>query len=469
MVPQFGLKGTRPKIARRSDQSDPNSLYILPNELLIRIAEHVLPDDITNFSASCRLLRELARPSLETHRLRRKVYTSVHVGETSKVLFSICARSWIALYPKCLTIEVDNNPCKYWNPNEENDSGLINESSESKALEAEFRAIAKRIPFLSAEKLEPWLLPISYGKKDAMISFVLATLPNIEELSISVVQYRNLGTTTRLLESLIYWGARHQQHRVLPMLSKLRLNHQYDRNFREVETLDVLMPFMALPSLRTVAINHAISRNIQPSICKSRCSEVTQISLHDSAVSGESLRRLLGCCTRLKLFEYSPGCANMHSPRRSNMLAFGQTASGIDWDPRIVRDALLTSANSTLEGLKITDDFARPRQPIGSLSGFTTLKSLMIDIDMLSTGDPVFATWKLKKLLPASLVCIILRGVHHDIKDHWKLAERLQLPGKEGLKSLRRVSVHCNKGKTHVYHLWKPSKSMQGSGFSSCI
>ena len=76
---------------------------------------------------------------------------------------------------------------RYWNPEAENDAGIINEWFEVGLCVAEPKAIANRVPFLVAGTLKPCLLPIVCGNKHALIACALATLPDIEEFSISVI------------------------------------------------------------------------------------------------------------------------------------------------------------------------------------------------------------------------------------------------------------------------------------------
>ncbi len=265
------LQDSEGKPARESANSL-TSLNRLPNELLICVAECVLPDDIANFSATCRLYRKLASRSLQAHRFRNAMYSKVKVGSISKVLFCVCTRPWNALYPKDLTVEVDRNLCEYWNPCGKHEAGFVNEFSETAAVIAELDAIAERIPLVAVRGLWPWLNLVLKGNKDPMISLVLTTLPNIEELVIRVVHYNQLQFTRGLVRSIISAGA---QHRILSRLSKLTISHKMDRNFQNVNTLDLLMPFMTLPTLRKVDVSQAISRSLKPRRCRTGCPNVT--------------------------------------------------------------------------------------------------------------------------------------------------------------------------------------------------
>jgi len=64
------------------------------------------------------------------------VFTGVDVGATSKALFCVCTRPWIALYSEYLPIIVNRKPCEYWNPYGENEAGYVNEFSEPAAVKS---------------------------------------------------------------------------------------------------------------------------------------------------------------------------------------------------------------------------------------------------------------------------------------------------------------------------------------------
>lgn len=368
------------------------------------------------------------------------MFTRVDVEATSKALFCVCTRPWIGLYPEYLFINIDRRPCEYWNPYGKNEAGYVNEFSEAAAVKIELDAIAERIPHVPARSLKPWLQQVLSGNKDPMISLVLATLPNVKELVIHVAQYNRLEFTKALIGSIV---TADNHLRTLPRLSKLTMSHGFDRNFRSVDTLSMLMPFMALPGLQDVTVDQAISRRLSPWPCRSKISNVIHILLHDAAITGESLKTLLSRCKALKSFGYTP-C-------NPDALRAPSPASGIEWDPRVVRDALLEVVKDTLQKFTILDSYARPRQFIGSLRGFTALEELVIDIEMLLPYDSEFLASKLKGILPVSLRLIALNGLDHDVANHKGLLERLTEHEKGEFPNLRKVAVRCIKGVIH-YH-----------------
>lgn len=109
-----------------------------------------------------------------------------------------------------------------------------------------------------------------------------------------------------------------------------------DRNFRNVDTLSLLMTFMALPGLQDVTISKAISRKLSPWPYGSRSSNVVHILLHDVAITGESLKMLLSRCKALKSFGYTP-C-------HPNELGLLSLASGIDLSRKAALKAITRSA-----------------------------------------------------------------------------------------------------------------------------
>lgn len=55
-------------------------LLNLPNELLLHIVKMVLPDDIENFSQSCRLIHSLSRDVLREHAANKQKYSKITIG-----------------------------------------------------------------------------------------------------------------------------------------------------------------------------------------------------------------------------------------------------------------------------------------------------------------------------------------------------------------------------------------------------
>ena len=49
-------------------------LLALPNEILLRITEHLDPYDLPNFALSCKLMLALSQKSLKLHVERKKKY-----------------------------------------------------------------------------------------------------------------------------------------------------------------------------------------------------------------------------------------------------------------------------------------------------------------------------------------------------------------------------------------------------------
>ena len=447
MVDRSSIKDDGRGIPRESENPAPHSLSRLPYELLICVAECILPDDIVNFSATCRLYREAARKSLRTHMLRKEKFSMIDVGATSEVLFRICGRPWIALYPKYLTIKVNNKLFEYWSPYGGQQAGIISEFSEKSAIENEISAIAERISS-SAREQAPWLNRRILGRdKDSMISLVLATLPNVEDLSIRFEKYQELILTRNLIGNMVA-----AKSPILPRLSKITLIHDFDRNSWMVETFNILMPFMALPQLRTVDLVGAISHRLIYWPCDSGCSEVTHISFHHSAVSGRSLRGLLSRCKALEYFSYTPCHPHMH--RRPS------PAIGLDWDPRVVRDALLKTAKDTLKMLTLWNPHTETRQFIGSLREFAALDCLRIETRMLLTYDPELLAYKPKDILPASIEFVLLTQFNRKNKSHKKLLKRLRQIN-EGLPKLWYIAVFSDQGLVNRYErkvMFKPKR-----------
>lgn len=66
----------------------------LPNELLVKISRHVLPDDLENFARTNRLIRSLAEPVLEEHAILKAGFSKVVItpSKVSEVLRTACLK-----------------------------------------------------------------------------------------------------------------------------------------------------------------------------------------------------------------------------------------------------------------------------------------------------------------------------------------------------------------------------------------
>lgn len=170
------------------------------------------------------------------------------------------------------------------------------------------RAIADRTDFLPPESVDEWICEILAGNAGAASAFILACLPNIENLEIdsSPNDYRRIKTMVRAIVD----AQRDPEHpQALTRLSSLTI--VYPRTGK-LHSLKKFLPFFELPSNRSLSTTELDISSSAMSL-KLRSSELSSWELHRAAYTAEGMISLLECPKALRRFQYSPYCGGISS------------------------------------------------------------------------------------------------------------------------------------------------------------
>lgn len=214
----------------------------LPNEVIIMIAESVLPGDIVSFSATSKNLQHLSEPFLRKDREMKRKYRNYICNrrsrQVSRLLHDIILQPSVALYVKCLTVETG---CDVWDQDEP-------KPSHTGYLQQKMVSLKKAVAgSLSTHEVSEWATAIGRGEEGPLLALLLLQLSNV-----ATIKLRGSGDTCeRLFQTL----KRIPETSGAPRLSRLTTLEINSRNSGPDLWCDdwrAINVFAALPSLRSV-------------------------------------------------------------------------------------------------------------------------------------------------------------------------------------------------------------------------
>lgn len=350
----------------------------LPNEVVIMIAESVLPGDIENFSATTKNVRLLCERSLRKHyelkRKYRESYCMVKGSDLSDLVHDIALEPDIALHIECLTLQYDwyNDP----------DSSLKHLTREK--MMSLGGVVARSMP---PDHSSAWVTAIESGDEDPILAILLLQLRNVATLKLSyvMVTYQLVfQTLTRILETP-----------GVPHLSNLTTLEVYPQGSDPDRSPNwhAINIFAKLPSLQSVIAwnlwieDHDDDRDY---LLHPRSSNVSSLMFTQISISAQRLYEFLRGFRELKKFSYRDTYRDEHL-----------------FETFWIRAALLTYARASLEYLSLTRIYTNEKSYMGSLRDFENLKKISTELDFLidwsRPGRLVLA-----QMLPASIeeVCL---------------------------------------------------------------
>lgn len=392
------------------------SLLKLPNELLILILECILPADIENFSKICSRVRELSGPMVREHRILALEYSHIQVFKeiVPSTLTDYCTGSYrLSQYPRSLDIMGWDK----YSPFNRIPSGTLDR----------LLAMAKRIGLIADDRVHHWFGEIS-SRDMAIIPFLLPCLPNLQTLRFIGPKCEGLEYVEEIVNSVVESQRRSKNLQALSKLSSLIISNYEER---ETTKLGYFLPFMQLHSLRIVFSALVDCRDLKQLQFPSRSSLVERLRLTKSIVPGKTFKILFRGFKALKFLQYSPFVAG-------------------DFDPRAMRYALLEHQRHTLQVLNVTSQ-GRPHAPMGSLRGFTALKVVKLNPELLGTGTE---TSRLVRFFPPSIESIEIIGAFVGLAElqFFHCFSRLRQPCVPNLKT---VDAHdyLNRWPTEILEL----------------
>lgn len=368
------------------------SFNALPTELIHQISQRVQPADLENYGQTSRLIRKIAAPFVKEHRQLKAEYTKVCVNHVAaaKMLYDMCARPWIALYPESVELRGHRSWRNFEDPRNRARAALVAEVISKRSLvdEADVRDFLRRTRLIPAQEVDGWLDKINKGDEDCLFALMLACLPNIQRLTVSL-DHTKLEQVKEMIRSIkrqppVAFGDR--------ALSKLKIVHVLEKDTSENGVCDLEM-FPLLASLPGIQSMHGRNLVGMYRDCyrdgwleyPGASPTIEHISLETCGMSVEGLEKLCNSIKALRSFKY--------------------IAHRAGWGLQRISD-LLRNARGTLEELVLSTGSGQGRF-IGTLREFTALKNVKVDTDMLfHRGNMSRAV----DILPASIEIVTIAG-----------------------------------------------------------
>ena len=349
----------------------------LPLEIMTIIAESVLPDDIENFSATCKDIWFLSKPLLQKHKeLRRWYKNNDCIGDGSPLkdlLYDILIQPTVALYVECITIDTwydcwDQGPSPRHIPYPHEEMVRLEE------------AVAELVP---SDQVSAWISAIKSGDEDPILALLLLQLPKITEFNMMIMgpTYQRLfQTLTRILAA--------PGLSLLPNLTSVDINWEESKPDPLHRDWQAINTFAKLPSLRNLtAWNVYIENNDDDShyLLQPRTSNVSSLMLTECFIGIRRLSRLLQGFRALKRVTYD-----------------GYDFNQVPFDLFRVRAALRAHTKASLEYLKILQFDPTAKRYMGSLRDFKNLIEIETDLILLENLGCAGRV-NLVEMLPASV------------------------------------------------------------------
>ena len=167
------------------------SLTTLPDELLFQIAEIVsqtAPNDIEDFGRGCRRLRNIAWPLIQEHRKSLHAYTNIHANSAvaADLIFELCRRPWVGVYPKSLEVSANRNLKTLERPKTVKQVAIVDafKAKRNTVRDEELEETIVRTGLIPHIDVPAWMDGIKRGDEDYLFAILLACLPNLERFVI---------------------------------------------------------------------------------------------------------------------------------------------------------------------------------------------------------------------------------------------------------------------------------------------
>ena len=318
------------------------TIHSLPRELIRRVYEFVLPEDLENLAQSSKSIRSMSEPFLRQHRALIRKYNTLPNDEQPRavgyILKEVLHDPIISRYVRVLDLE------RYGMYSLEANYNIQYTSEDT----AEFRMAAARLGLPNGEQMP--------------LAILMLCLPNLSTL-------RLISSTLRSSAIFEFIEAGPQTMKpFLPNLKSVVVEHdptEYNIMCCNIPCLQVLG---SIPSVRTITARgtqHEASDRMNYGIGP-KSSNVTHLNLLETAFS-----------SRL-FFEFLRGFTSLESLRYSSQFTDKSTRC-----PFLIRSGLLVAAKSSLRFLTLLMPGAQTDTHMGSLREFEKLEYLETEWDCL--------------------------------------------------------------------------------------
>ena len=393
------------------------TLMGLPNEILTAIIEAIEPDDIESFSTCCKLIHSLARHRIEKHKEKKSLFSTLDVeddispfprqpwdkkyGEPGTYLKEFLSDERNRLYPKAMIVKfIDDDGLGPMNSSRtartSTNDGLNVARHQLKCTMAGVHSMIG-LDF-GENEAEEWAKKVQAGYPIATFLLLLALLPNLEKITISVDYLWSstlVASYTKILRHMTE-TALGQKGNGLGLGRRLSECTIYGESSQGIG--EGLLPYlMMFPRMQKMGgDNLDIEDRLWP--YKDAVSPVVDLDL-EGAIDTHSLSSYIRGIRELKRFRYSH-VMDAHMP----------------WPCDIVA-ALRQSAFKTLVHLCLTTDVSyemiwHDSSPgIGSLRAFEVLETIRLHyllifegVQLTTSPEPFNSEYTLEKSLEKSLV-----------------------------------------------------------------
>ena len=368
------------------------SFNALPNELIYQISQRVQPADLENYGRISHRVKEIAAPFVQEHRQLKAEYTKISVNHVAaaSMLYEMCARPWIALYPESVELRCNRSWRNFQGPRNKGKKALVEEviRMRSSVEEADLRNTLRRTRLIPAHEVDGWLEQIDTGEEDYLFALMIACLPNIRRLTIQLDRTK-LEQVKEMIRSVKRQTPDVHGDRAL---SKLKAVYVLEKDASDNGVCDLEM-FPLLASLPGIQSMHGRNLVGMYRDCyrdgwldyPGASPTIEHIYLEACGMSVEGLEKLCNSIKALRSFTY--------------------IAHRSGWGLHRISD-LLKNARGTLEKLYLSTG-SGPSRFIGTLRGFTALKFVKVDTDMLLQRGKMS---RAVDILPASIETATIAG-----------------------------------------------------------
>lgn len=405
------------------------SFTALPNELIYQISQRVQPDDLESYGRTSHRIKNIAAPFVREHRQLRRTYTKISLNHVAaaKMVYEMCARPWVRLYPRTLEVKTVQNWRTFGYPRTRNEAEQVEAVTLSRSLakEEEMRDLLRRTRLIPVHEMGTWLQRIEHGDDDYLFALMIACLPNLKRLIIRL-DHTRLEQVKEMVRAIKRQPDSVHHSKALSRLTDARVLEREGSNTCDLE----MFPLVA--SLPGIQILHG--RNLVGMYREcyrdgwlsypGASSTITHIHLETCGMSVEGLEKLCNSIKGLRSFKY--------------------IAHRSGWGLHRISD-LLKNAHSTLEELVISTGSGDSRF-VGPLRNFTALKHLTVDSGMLIQRGKM---QRAVDVLPASIETATLSGNSLTPQFEEQFLGDLYRPSFHYPK-LRRLSVDDSWGKRDI-------------------
>jgi hypothetical protein len=282
------------------------------------------------------------------------------------------------------------------------------------------------VGFMESKKPN-WLDNLEAGDWRAVVAFLLFLLPALEEIDITCSScYPESG----YIDAALAYAASQQlkpdaQHSLRHLMTVWMDYWDTEMGM----SINVLLPFCALPSVTAARINRAFEDDFQLPSPPPQC-HVLDLHISHSNIGPEAIGHILRCFPSLKVLHYGNAGSNVGYE---------------DFLPQYLGGAI-SHLHETLEELTVLSYENKTygdeeTGPIGSLTEFKNLKRITTYYDCLLKPDPGDAVGqRLTNILPSSLERLAVSQCEPDILEHVRVLLEQHALGRNFL-SLKKIAL----------------------------